>query len=105
APVVRGHAARCEYLCGTFVNVLYHGFALNVGERFDGEARRCVTRRNDGYEFHVRVRFEKTKIRSLEMICFQVPDIFVCCVPPRPAARPAENGPGRELVHGMCPRR
>ena len=50
--VVGGDAAVVEYLCRAFVYVLYHGFALDVGEGFAGKPRGGVAGRNDGYEFN-----------------------------------------------------
>ena len=50
--VVGGHPELVHGGAYAFVDTLNHGFTAQVGQRFAGEARRCVTRRDNAKEFH-----------------------------------------------------
>ena len=50
--VVRGDHGIVQHPGHLFVDPLDDGLAAQQGQRFAGKARRSVTRRNDGYEFH-----------------------------------------------------
>ena len=50
--VVGGHPELVHGGAYAFVDALNHGFTAQVGQRFAGEARRCITRGDNAKEFH-----------------------------------------------------